>query len=74
MVNQHVIDIPCIDQAPESIEKVLPDLYPTYAVTRAMANKAVLNENQSDVDLYDSFTGQSLTNDITKVGRKTLRN
>ena len=45
MVNQHVIDTPCIDQALESIEKELPDLYPAYAVTRAMANKAVLTEN-----------------------------
>ena len=31
-----------------------------------MAKKAMLTENQSDVDLTDSFIGQSFKNEITK--------
>ena len=31
-----------------------------------MAKKAMLTENQSDVDLADSFIGQSFKNEITK--------
>ena len=31
-----------------------------------MAKKAILTENQSDVDSTDSFIGQSFTNEITK--------
>ena len=59
VVNPLVTDMPCMDQSPDSIEQELPDLYPSCAVTRAMAKKAMLIENQSDVDLTDSFIGQS---------------
>ena len=31
-----------------------------------MAKKAMLAENQSDVDLTDSFIGQSFKNEVTK--------
>ena len=55
-----VTDTPCMDQSPDPIEQELPDLYPSCAVTRAMAKKAIMTENQSDVDLTDSFIGQSL--------------
>ena len=48
------------------IEQELPDLYPSCAVTRAMAKKAILTENQSDVDLTDSFIGQSFKNEIAR--------
>ena len=66
VVNPLVTDTPCMDQSPDSIEQELPDLYPSCAVTRAMAKKATLTENQSDVDLTDSFIGQSFKNEITK--------
>ena len=59
VVNPLVTDTPCMDQSPDPIEQELPDLYPSCAVTRAMAKKAMLTENQSDVDLTDSFIGQS---------------
>ena len=59
VVNPLVTDTPCIDQSPDPIEQELPDLYPSCAVTRAMAKKAMLTENQSDIDLTDSFIGQS---------------
>ena len=54
VVNPLVSDTPCIDRSPDPFEQELPDLYPSCAVTRAMAKKAMLTENQSDVDLTDS--------------------
>ena len=66
VVNPLVTGTPCLDQSPDPIEQELPDLYPSCAVTRAMAKKAMLTENQSDVDLTDSFIGQSFKNEITK--------
>ena len=66
VVNPLVTDTPCVDQSPDPIEQELPDLYPSCAVTRAMAKKAMLTENQSDVDLTDSFIGQSFKNEITR--------
>ena len=65
VVNSLVTDTPCMDQSPDPIEQELPDLYPSCAVTRAMAKKAMLTENQSDIDLTDSFIGQSFKNAIT---------
>ena len=66
VVNPLVTDTPCMNQSPDPIEQELPDLYPSCAVTRAMAKKAMLTENQSDIDLTDSFIGQSFKNEITK--------
>ena len=66
VVNPLVTDTPCMDQSPDPIEQELPDLYPSCAVTRAMAKKAMLTEKQSDVDLTDSFIGQSFKNEITR--------
>ena len=59
MRKQLVTDMPCIDQSLDPIEQELPDLYPSCSVTRALAKKAMLTENLSDVDLTDSFIGQS---------------
>ena len=55
VVNLLVTDTPCMDQSSDHIEQELPDLYPSCAVTRAMAKKGMLTENQSNVDLTDSF-------------------
>ena len=66
VVNPLVTDTPCMDQSPDPIEQELPDLYPSCAVTRAMAKKAMLTENQSDIDLTNSCIGQSFKNEITK--------
>ena len=66
VVNPLVTDTPCMDQSPDPIEQELPDLYPSCAVTRTMTKKAMLTENQSDVDLTDSFIGQSFKNEITR--------
>ena len=66
VVNPLVTGMPCMDQSPDPIEQELPDLYPSCAVSRAMAKKAIWTENQSDVDLTDSFIGQLFKNEITK--------
>ena len=66
VVNPLVTCMPCMDQSPDPIEQELPDLYPSCAVTRAMAKKTTLTENPSDVDLTDSFISQSFKNEITK--------
>ena len=73
VVNPLVTDTPCMDQSPDPIEQELPDLYPSCAVTRTMAKKAMLTENQSDVDLTDSFISQSFKNEITKSLSHSLR-
>ena len=57
VVNQLVTDFPCMDRSLDPIERELPDLDPSCAITRAMAKKAMLTENQSDVDLTDCFIG-----------------
>ena len=53
VVNPLLTNIPCIDQPPDSIEQEIPDLYPSCAVTRAMAKKA--EQNDGDIDLTDTF-------------------
>ena len=66
VVDPLVTGTPCMNQSPDPIEQELPDLYPSCAVTGAIAKKAMLTENQSDVDLTDSFIGQSFKNEITR--------
>ena len=44
VVNPLVIGTPCMDQSPDAIEQELPDLYPSCAVTKAMAKKDMLTE------------------------------
>ena len=52
-INPLITDIPCMDQSPDHIELAVPDLYLSCAVTRATTQKAMLTENQSDVDLSE---------------------
>ena len=56
-------NIPCIDQPPDPIEQEIPDLYQSCAVTRVMAKKA--QQNVGDIDLTDTFFGQSYKHEIT---------
>ena len=63
VVNPLLTNIPCIDQPPDPIEQEVPDLYPSCAVTRAMAKKA--KQNDGDIDLTDTFLGQSFKHEIT---------
>ena len=66
VVSPLVTDKPCMDQSPDPTEQELPLLYPSCAVPRAKTKKTMLTVNQSDVDLTDSFIGQSFKNEITK--------
>ena len=66
MVNPLVTDTPNIGQTDDPIEQEVPDLYPSCAVTRAMAKKAILKNSNSDIDLTDTFIGQYFNNDIKK--------
>ena len=63
VVNPLLTNIPCIDQPPDPIEQEIPDLYPSCAVTRAMAKKA--KQNDGDIDLTGTFLGQSFKHEIT---------
>ena len=59
VVNPPVTDTPCMDQSPDPTEQELPNLDPSCAVTRAMAKKAMLTENQSHDDLIGYVISQS---------------
>ena len=63
VVNPLLTTIPCLDQPPDPIEQENPDLYPSCAVTRAMAKKT--KQNDGDIDLTDTFLGQSFKHEIT---------
>ena len=60
--NPLLTNIPCIDQPPDPIEQEIPELYPSCAVTRAMAKKA--KQNDGDIDLTDTFLGQSFKHEV----------
>ena len=63
VVNPLLTNIPCIDQPPDPIEQEIPDLYPSCAVTRAMAKKA--KQIDVEIDLTDTILGQSFKHEIT---------
>ena len=64
--NPIVTDTPNIGQTDDPIEQEIPNLYPSCAVTRAMAKKAILKNSNSDIDLTDTFIGQYFNNKIKK--------
>ena len=66
VVNQLVTDTPNIDQTDDPIEQEIPDLYPSCAVSQAMAKKAILKNSYSDIDLTDTLIGQYFNNEIKK--------
>ena len=66
VVNPFVTDTPNIGQTDDPIEQKIPDLYPSCAVTRAMAKKAILRNSNSDIDLADTFIGKYFNNVIKK--------
>ena len=66
VVNPLVTDTPNIGQTDDLIEQEIPDLYPSCAVTRAMAKKAIMKNSNSDIDLTDTFIGQYFNNEIKK--------
>ena len=66
VVNPLVTDTPNIGQTDDPIEEEIRNLYPSCAVTRAMAKKAILKNANSDIDLTDTFIGQYFNNEIKK--------
>ena len=66
VVNPLVTDTPNIGQTDDPIEQEIPDLYPSCAVTRAMAKRAILKDSNFDIDLTDTFIGQYFNNEIKK--------
>ena len=60
-----VVDPLCVDQPPDPIEQEIPDLYPSCAVTRAMAKKANQNYGMQDINLADTLIGQSFNDEIS---------
>ena len=65
MVDPLLTSTPCVDQSPDSIEQEIPDLYPSCAVTRAMAKIAKQNNGMQDIDLADTLIGQSFNEEIS---------
>ena len=47
VVNPLVTDTPNIGQTDDPIEQEIPDLYPSCAVTRAIAKKAIFKKTQT---------------------------
>ena len=66
VVNPLVPDTRNIGQTDDPIEQEIPDLYPSCAVSRAMAKKAILKDSNFDIDLTDTFIGQYFNNEIKK--------
>ena len=65
VVNPLLTRTPCVDQPPDPIEQEIPDLYPSCAVTRAMAKKAKLYDGMQDINLTDTLIGQSFNKEIS---------
>ena len=65
VVNPLLTSTPCVDQPPDPIEQEIPDLYPSCAVTRAMAKKAKLYDGMQDINLTDTLIGQSFNEEIS---------
>ena len=66
VVNPYVTDTPNIGQTDDPIEQEIPDLYPSCAITRAMAKKAILKNSNPDIDVTDTIIGQYFDNEIKK--------
>ena len=65
VVNPLLTSTPCVDQLPDPIRQEIPDLYPSCAVTRAMAKKAKLYDGMQDINLTDTLIGQSFNKEIS---------
>ena len=66
MVDPLLTSTLCVDQRPDPIEQEISDLYPSCAITRAMAKKANQNNGMQDINLADTLTGQSFNEEISK--------
>ena len=51
---------PCVDQPVDPVEQEIFELYPACAVTRSMSKKSLDMSQDVDVDLMETFVGQTL--------------
>ena len=65
VVDPLLTSTPCVDQLPDPIEQEIPDLYPSCAVTRAMAKKVNQNNGMQNINLADTLIGQSFNDEIS---------
>ena len=65
MVEPLLNSTPCVDQPPDPIEQENPDIYPSCAITRAMAKKAKQNNGMQEIDFADILIGQSFNFEIS---------
>ena len=55
VVDPLLTNTPCVDQLPDRLEQEILELYPSCAVTRAMAKKAKQNNGMQDINLADTL-------------------
>ena len=67
VVDPLLTSTPCVDQPLDRIEQEISDFYPSYAVIRAMSKTAKQNNGMQDINLADTFIGQSFNNEISIV-------
>jgi hypothetical protein len=72
VVNPLVTDTPLLDQSPDPCEQEIPDLYPSCAVTRSMAKKAIHDPLNRDVDLSDTFISKLFDEQVNKTSINSL--
>ena len=65
VVDPLLTSTPFVDQLPDLIEQEIPDLYPSCAVTRAMAKKVNQNNGMQDINLADTLIGRSFNDEIS---------
>ena len=65
VVDPLLTNTPYVDQPPDPIKQEIPDLYPSCAVTKAMAKKAKQNNGLQDINLADTLIGQSFNDEIS---------
>ena len=71
VINPVVTENPCLNQTSDPIEKEIPGLYPSSAVTRAMSKKKAIEDDiNPDVDLADTFMSQVCETDLPQVSKE----
>ena len=71
VINPVVTENPCLNQTSDPIEKEIPGLYPSCAVTRAMSKKKAIEDDVNpDVDLADTFMSQVCETDLPQVSEE----
>ena len=64
-VNQFLTNKPCLSQQPDPVESVIPDLYPSCAVTSAMKKRQdheIDNVRADEIDMSDTFLSKVFEN------------